>query len=152
MHSGRGPWKKSVHSGRWPQCTFCHEHSRVHTVHSRAQTVQLMVFMCLIVIVEINLSKFEPWLVWLVSMRYKSLFFMRYNRRSQRRSTVLAKKANRNCYCCIRKQVCAHHVHIVHTMCTLCTLCTLAEGLQGSLQTCCECFSSWLFRASCMHS
>jgi hypothetical protein len=24
------------------ECTFCHEHSRVHTVHSRAQTVPLM--------------------------------------------------------------------------------------------------------------
>jgi hypothetical protein len=77
---------------------------------------------------------------------------MRYNTRTQRRSTVLAKKANRNGYCCISEQVCAHHVHTVHTMCTLCTLCTLAEGLQGSLQTCCECFSSRSFRASCMHS
>ncbi len=49
-----GP-KKDVHSGRWPsnkvctrsmapcpECTFCHEHSRVHTAHSRAQTVPLM--------------------------------------------------------------------------------------------------------------
>ncbi len=60
---------KGVHSGRWlskkgctltddpqkkcapwsmtpcPECTvtFCHEHSHMHTVHSRAQTVPLMV-------------------------------------------------------------------------------------------------------------
>jgi hypothetical protein len=50
--------KKSVHSDRWPskkvctlvddsqECTFCHEHSRVYTVHSRAQTVPLMDSMC----------------------------------------------------------------------------------------------------------
>jgi hypothetical protein len=37
-------------------CTLC-------SVHSSAQTIQLMIFMCLNVMIEINLSKFEPWLV-----------------------------------------------------------------------------------------
>ncbi len=50
-----------------------------------------------------NLS-LETWLVWLVSIGI-SLFSMRYNSRTERRSTVLAKKANRNIgSCCQRKR------------------------------------------------